>query len=93
MALVRCVTEMGMGSGCSRIGERIGDANLFLTKLVALIQRGAMLRRARIAPRERVHYTLDRANRRSELFSKSEDYAAFERINVAAIQGFPDFAF
>jgi hypothetical protein len=34
--------------------------------------------------------TPNRANGGNELFSKPEDYAAFERIMVAAIQKFSD---
>jgi hypothetical protein len=37
-----------------------------------------MPRRARIAPGELVYHTLNLANGRNELFSKPEDYAAFE---------------
>jgi len=48
-----------------------------------------MPRRARIAPGELVYHTLNRANGRNELFSKPEDYAAFERIMVAAMHRFP----
>ena len=50
-----------------------GDAKLFLTKLMALIWRAAMPRRARIAPGELVCHTLNRANGRAQLFSKPED--------------------
>ena len=46
-------------------------------------------RRARIAPGELVYHTLNRANGRNELFSKPEDYAAFERIMAAAMHRFP----
>ena len=48
-----------------------------------------MPRRARIVPGELVYHTLNRANGRNELFSKPEDYVAFERIMVAAIPRFP----
>ena len=48
-----------------------------------------MPRRARIVPGELVYHTLNGANGRNELFSKPEDYVAFERIMVAAIQRFP----
>ena len=48
-----------------------------------------MPRRARIAPGELVYHTLNRANGRAELFSKPEDYLAFERIMVAAMRRFP----
>lgn len=48
-----------------------------------------MPRRARIAPGELVYHTLNRANGRAELFSKLEDYLAFERIMVAAMHRFP----
>jgi hypothetical protein len=48
-----------------------------------------MPRRARIAPGELVYYTLNRANGRSELFSKPEDYAAFERTMIAAMHRYP----
>jgi hypothetical protein len=37
-----------------------------------------MPRRARITPGGWVYHTLNRANGRSELFSKPEDYVAFE---------------
>jgi hypothetical protein len=47
-----------------------------------------MPRRARIAPGDLVYYTLNRANGRNELFSKPEDYVAFERIMVAAMTAF-----
>ena len=57
-------------------GVRKGNANLFLTELVGLISRTAMPRRARIALDELVYHTLNRANGRSDLFSKPEDYAA-----------------
>jgi putative transposase len=43
-----------------------------------------MPRRARIAPGEIIYHALNRANGRSQLFDKFEDYAAFERIMVAA---------
>ena len=39
-----------------------------------------MPRRARIAPGELIYHILNRANGRAELFSKPEDYYAFERI-------------
>jgi REP-associated tyrosine transposase len=39
--------------------------------------------------RSPVYHTLNRANGRNELFSKPEDYAAFERIMVAAMHRFP----
>jgi hypothetical protein len=45
-----------------------------------------MPRRARIAPGEIIYHALNRANGRSQLFDKPEDYAAFERIMVAAMR-------
>ena len=41
-----------------------------------------MPRRARIAPGEIIYHALNRANGRSQLLDKPEDYAAFERIMV-----------
>lgn len=46
-------------------------------------------RRARIAPGEIIYHALNRANGRSQLFDKPEDYAAFERIMVAAMRRSP----
>ena len=46
-----------------------------------------MPRRARIAPGEII--ALNRASGRSQLFDKPEDYAAFERIMVAAMRRSP----
>ena len=48
--------------------------------------RCSMARRARIAPGEIIYHALNRANGRSQLFDKPEDYAAFERIIVAAMR-------
>jgi hypothetical protein len=48
-----------------------------------------MPRRARIAPGEIFYHHLNRANGRSQLFYKPEDYAAFERIMVAAMRRSP----
>ena len=48
-----------------------------------------MPRRARIAPGELIYHILNRANGRAELFSKPEDYYAFERIIMAAMRRFP----
>lgn len=48
-----------------------------------------MPRRARIATGELVYHTLNRANGRNQLLSKPEDYAAFERIMVAAMHRLP----
>jgi putative transposase len=48
-----------------------------------------MPRRARIAPGEIIDHALNRANGRSQLFYKPEDYAAFERIMVAAMRRSP----
>ena len=48
-----------------------------------------MPRGARIAPSEIVYHVLNRANARSELFSKPEDYSAFERIMISAMQRTP----
>jgi len=47
--------------------------------------RCSMPRRARIAPGEIIYHALNRANGRNKLFDKPEDYAAFERIMVAAM--------
>jgi putative transposase len=49
----------------------------------------AMPRRARIAPGEIVYHVLNRANARSELFHKPEDYSAFERVMISAMQRTP----
>jgi putative transposase len=46
-------------------------------------------RRARIAPGEIIYHALNRANGRSQLFDKPEDYAAFERIMVAVMRRSP----
>jgi len=51
--------------------------------------RCSMPRRARIAPGEIIYHALNRANGRSQLFDKPEDYAAFERIMVAAMRRAP----
>ena len=51
--------------------------------------RCSMPRRARIAPGEIIYHVLNRANGRSQLFDKPEDYAAFERIMVAAMRRSP----
>ena len=51
--------------------------------------RCSMPRRARIAPGEIIYHALNRANGRSQLFDKPEDYAAFERIMVAAMRRSP----
>jgi len=48
-----------------------------------------MPRRARIAPDEIVYDVLNRANGRSELFHKPEDYSAFDRIMIAAMHRSP----
>jgi putative transposase len=48
-----------------------------------------MPRRARIAPGEIVYHALNRGNGRSELFHKPEDYSAFERIMIAAMDRYP----
>jgi len=48
-----------------------------------------MPRRARIAPGEIIYHALNRANGRSQLFDKPEDYAAFKRIMVAAMRRSP----
>lgn len=48
-----------------------------------------MPRRARVAPGEIVYHVLNRANGRNELFQNSDDYSAFERIIVEAIQRSP----
>jgi len=48
-----------------------------------------MPRGARITPGEIVYHVLNRANARSELFSKPEDYSAFERIMISAMQRTP----
>jgi hypothetical protein len=45
-----------------------------------------MPRGARIAPGEIVYHVLNRANARSELFIRPEDYSAFERIMISAMQ-------
>ena len=45
--------------------------------------------RARIAPGEIIYHVLNRANGRSRLFDKLEDFAAFERIMVAAMRRSP----
>jgi putative transposase len=44
-----------------------------------------MPRRPHPAPSGTVYHVLNRANGRSELFKKPEDYAAVERIMIAAI--------
>ena len=46
-------------------------------------------REHRIAPGELIYHALNRANGRSQLFDKPEDYAAFERIMVAAMRRSP----
>ena len=51
--------------------------------------RCSMPRRARIAPGEIIYHTLNRANERTLLFDKPEDYAVFERIMVAAMRRSP----
>jgi putative transposase len=51
--------------------------------------RWPMPRRARIASGEIIYHALTRANGRSQLFDKPEDYAAFERIMVAAMRRSP----
>ena len=51
--------------------------------------RCSMPRRARIAPGEIIYHALNRANGRGQLFDKPEDYAAFERIMVAAMRRSP----
>jgi len=48
-----------------------------------------MPRRSRIAPGEIIYHALNRANGRGQLFDKPEDYAAFERIMVAAMRRSP----
>ena len=48
-----------------------------------------MPRRARLAPGEKIYHALNRANGRSQLFDKPEDFAAFERIMVAAMRRSP----
>ena len=48
-----------------------------------------MPRRARIAPGGIVYHALNRGNGRNELFHKREDYAAFERIMIAAMHRSP----
>ena len=48
-----------------------------------------MPRRARIAPSEIVYHVLNRANGRNELFQKPEDYSAFERIMIQAMDRSP----
>ena len=48
-----------------------------------------MPRGARIAPGKIVLHVLNRANARSELFHKPEDYSAFERIMISAMQRTP----
>jgi REP element-mobilizing transposase RayT len=45
--------------------------------------------RARIAPGEIIYRALNRANGRTQLFDKPEDYPAFERIMVAAMRRCP----
>jgi hypothetical protein len=45
-----------------------------------------MPRRARIAPGKIIYHALNRANGRSQLYDKPEDYAAFERVMVAALR-------
>jgi putative transposase len=45
-----------------------------------------MPRRARIAPGEIIYHALNRANGRSRLFDKPENFATFERIMVAAMR-------
>jgi REP element-mobilizing transposase RayT len=47
--------------------------------------RCSLPRRARVAPGEIIYHALNRANGRSQLFDKPEDFAAFERIMVAAM--------
>ena len=44
----------------------------------------SMPRHARIAPGGIVCHALNRGNGRTELFHKTEDYSAFERIMIAA---------
>ena len=51
--------------------------------------RCTMPRRARIAPGEIIYHALNRANGRSRLFDKPEDFAAFERIMIAAMRRSP----
>ena len=51
--------------------------------------RCSMPRRARIAPGEIIYRALNRANGRSYLFDKPEDFAAFVRIMVAAMHRSP----
>ena len=51
--------------------------------------RCSMPRRARIAPGEIIYHALNGANGRTQLFDKPEDYAAFERIMVAAMRRSP----
>ena len=48
--------------------------------------RCTMPRRARIAPGEIIYHALNRANGRNQLFDKPEDFAAFERIMIAAMR-------
>ena len=66
-----------------RYGEDKGDANLFLDEIDAFDYSVA-----RLAPGGVVCHTLNRANGRNELFSKPQDFAALERIMVAAMQCF-----
>jgi len=49
-----------------------------------------MPRQARAAPGGIVYHALNRGNGRTELFHKSQDYAAFERIMVAAMAPWTD---
>lgn len=49
----------------------------------------SMPRHARIAPGEIVYHALNRGNGRTELFRKSGDYAAFERIMIDAMARLP----
>jgi REP-associated tyrosine transposase len=51
--------------------------------------RCSMPRRARIAPGEIIYHALNHAKGRSQLFDKPDDYAAFERIMVAAMRRSP----
>jgi hypothetical protein len=72
------------------VGGRKGDANLFLDWVTEIdVCVCSMPRRARIAPGEIIYHALNRANGRSQLFDKFEDYAAFERIMVAAMRRSP----
>jgi len=48
-----------------------------------------MPRRPRIAPGEIIYHALNRANGRSRLYDQPGDYAAFERIMVAAMRRSP----